>query len=80
MTRSIEPPPASEAGDAGSAIVERLRALAKKWGQGEGRNDGRLAIADEAADLILALQAEVREARETALEQARVLNNTEDGK
>ncbi len=39
-------------------IIERLRALAKKWGQGEGAQDGRLAIADEAADALASIRAE----------------------
>lgn len=45
-------------------IVERLRALAQKWGAAEGPQEGRLAIADEAAQAILVLLRERDEARE----------------
>ncbi len=39
-------------------VVRALRHLAQKWGAAEGRQDGRLLVADQAADLITALVAE----------------------
>lgn len=42
-----------------SDIVTRLGALAQKWGAAEGSQEGRLAIADEAAAEITALREQV---------------------
>lgn len=45
-------------------LVADLRHLARKWGAAEGPQDGRLAVADEAASAISRLSAEVQELRE----------------
>src|SRR5690348_6311584 len=47
-------------------LVERLRAFAKKWGAAEGRQDGELQLANEAASTIERLEQE-RDALREAL-------------
>lgn len=57
--------------DKADEVVAELRHLAQKWGASEGPQDGRLAIADTAADLIASMKAE-REALSNDLRKAQV--------